>query len=211
MGKKPNLIGQKFGRLTVTELYGTAKGHKQRWKCVCDCGGEAVVTTNNLTSGQVKSCGCYQKEVRSKTKYKHGMSHSRIYRIWSNMKARCETETNKAYELYGGRGISVCAEWEEFIPFRDWALSNGYQDNLTLDRINNDGNYEPENCRWATPKEQGNNTRCCHYITYNGETKTVRGWEEALGYSRGIIYSRLKSGWSVERAIEEKPHQRKAG
>lgn len=211
MGKHIDLTGKKFARLNVTGNFILTKQGRRKWECRCDCGKTTWVVTNNLLSGKTKSCGCWNEEVKSKTHTKHGMSHSRIYRIWSNMKARCETKTNKAYGLYGGRGISVCAEWEEFIPFRDWALSNGYQDNLTLDRMDNDGNYEPGNCRWATPKEQGNNTRCCHYITYNGETKTVRGWEEALGYSRGIIHSRLKSGWSVERAIEEKPHKRKAG
>ena len=127
------------------------------------------------------------------------------------MKARCECKTNDAYPLYGRRGISVCKEWHDFETFEKWAKENGYGEKLTIDRIDNNGNYCPENCRWATAKEQGNNTRSCRKITYKGKTKTMRGWEEELGYSRGIIYSRLKSGWSVERAIEEKPHQRKAG
>lgn len=132
------------------------------------------------------------------------MSQSRIYRIWSNMKARCECKTNDAYSLYGKRGISVCKEWHDFETFEKWAKENGYGEKLTIDRIDNNGNYCPENCRWATAKEQGNNTRSCRKITYKGKTKTMRGWEEEMGLSKGVIYWRLKHGWSEKEAIETK-------
>lgn len=204
MGKHIDLGGKRFGRLTVTEEFFVDKHGRRRWKCFCECGKSVYVTTNNLTSGHTKSCGCWNKEVKAKTHTKHGMSQSRIYSIWSNMKARCECETNDAYHLYGGRGIKVCDEWRDFNNFAKWARENGYRKDLTIDRIDNDGDYCPDNCRWATAKEQGNNTRTCKMITYNGETKTMRGWEEKMGLSKGVIHWRLNHGWSEKEAIETK-------
>lgn len=204
MGKHIDLFGQRFGRLTVSKEFFVDKNGKRKWKCFCECGGTAYVTTNNLTSGTTKSCGCWNEDVRSKIHTKHGMSKSRIYSIWSNMKARCECVTNNAYHLYGKRGIKVCDEWHDFNNFAKWAIENGYGKNLTIDRIDNDGNYCPDNCRWATAKEQGNNTRTCKMITYNGETKTMRGWEEKMGLSKGVICWRVKHGWSEKEAIETK-------
>lgn len=180
------------------------KQGRRKWECRCDCGKTTWAVTNNLLSGKTKSCGCWNEEVKSKTHTKHGMSQSRIYRIWSNMKARCECKTNDAYSLYGRRGISVCKEWHDFETFEKWAKENGYGEKLTIDRIDNNGNYCPENCRWATAKEQGNNTRSCRKITYKGKTKTMRGWEEEMGLSKGVIYWRLKHRWSGKEAIETK-------
>lgn len=204
MGKHIDLTGKKFARLYVTGNFFLTGQGKRKWECLCDCGKVAWVVTNNLVSGKTKSCGCWNEEVKTKMHTKHGMSQSRMYNIWSNMKSRCECKTNDAYALYGGRGISVCKEWHDFEKFEKWAKENGYDEKLTIDRIDNNGNYCPENCRWATAKEQGNNTRSCRKITYKGETKTMRGWEEEMGLSKGVIYWRLKHGWSEKEAIETK-------
>ena len=204
MGKHINLTGKKFARLYLTGNFFLTKQGRRKWECRCDCGKTTWAVTNNLLSGKTKSCGCWNEEVKSKTHTKHGMSQSRIYRIWSNMKARCECKTNDAYSIYGGRGISVCKEWHDFETFEKLAKENGYGEKLTIDRIDNNGNYCPENCRWATAKEQGNNTRSCRKITYKGKTKTMRGWEEEMGLSKGVIYWRLKHGWSEKEAIETK-------
>ena len=155
------LNGKKFGRLTVNYRVGNIKG-KSAWKCTCECGKEVIVTGRNLVRGNTLSCGCYRKEQIKKAVTKTGMSQSRIYHIWQGMKQRCFDEKRKNYERYGGRGISVCNEWKDSFPSFYEHVSNlqhfgepGY----TLDRINNDGNYEPGNVRWATAKEQANNKR----------------------------------------------------
>ena len=211
MGKHIDLTGKKFSRLYVTGNFVLTKQGRRKWECRCDCGKTTWVVASNLISGKTKSCGCLNEEVKSRTHTKHGMSNSRLYNIWSNMKSRCECKTNDAYGLYGARGIFVCEEWHDFEKFKNWANQNGYSDNLTIDRIDSNGNYCPENCRWATAKEQGNNTRSCRKITYNGKTKTMRGWEEEMGLSKGIIYWRLKHGWSEQKAIETKSHACKGG
>ena len=134
---------------------------------------------------------------------KHGLHGTRIYNIFNGMKGRCYCKEHFAYESYGGRGITVCDEWRNsFQAFYDWAMSNGYRDDLTLDRINNDGNYEPLNCRWITMKEQCSNRRNNHLLTYKGETKTLTEWAELYGKSYVALFMRLKRGWSIEKAIE---------
>lgn len=190
MGKFIDLTGQKFGRLTVIERYKSSKGGHTRWKCMCDCGRETISCADGLRNGQTTSCGCLNREKIIKARQTHGMWKSRIYRIWKGMISRCCCETDGNYKNYGGRGIAVCEEWlHNFQAFYDWSTQNGYADNLTIDRIDNDKGYYPYNCRWITFKKQQNNRRNNHNITFNGETHTLSEWSEITGVSYQHFYA----------------------
>lgn len=148
-----NLAGKRFGRLTAVTAIRKANGGTA-YECICECGRTTIVDRSNLTSGATKSCGCYRSEITAKLKYNHGLHHHRLHTTWSNMKDRCYNPKNKEYKRYGGRKITVCDEWKEnFKCFYIWAIENGYQDNLTIDRIDNDKGYSPENCQWITLSE----------------------------------------------------------
>ena len=188
--------GYKIGRLTVRELAVDGNANKRKWLCDCECGGKKITSEDNLKRGHCKSCGCLYAKIGGKSKYgtKHGESKTRLYKIWSRMRWRCENAGATGYSEYGGRGITVCEDWHNFKAFRDWALENGYQQDLTIDRIDNSKGYSPYNCRWATRKQQANNRRNTVYATIDGVTKTLTEWAEFSGLSRSTINNRYHDG-----------------
>lgn len=207
MGSFVDLTGQRFGRYIVirrAEDYVLPSGkRKTMWLCQCDCGNIKSVLSTSLISGSVVSCGCYKKDHDHTRNMTHGatLNHkpTRLYKVWDGMKARCYNPKKNYYSIYGGRGIGMCDEWHHsFEAFRDWALANGYNDSLSIDRIDADGDYCPENCRWATVKEQSNNKRNNVFITYNGETKTIAQWSEATGFPFHTIRRRYVDGWNIK-------------
>lgn len=192
-----DITGMKFGRLTAIRPEKAKSAGRYIWLCQCDCGNYTKATSSQLKRGVRVSCGCARET--------HGMSKTRLYTIWKDIKQRCFDTSTNGYHNYGGRGITVCNEWLRFEPFMEWALSHGYQDDLTIDRINVNGNYEPNNCRWITVKEQANNTRLTRYITCDGETHTLSEWSNITGLSRSIISKRLESGWKENEALHTGP------
>ena len=197
-----NLTGYKFGRLTVREWHGKNKQQSNMWLCECECGNKVVVRTADLNNGHTKSCGCFANDNFRGVITKHGKRNTRLYSIWANMRNRCNNPNAKRYEQYGGRGITICEEWDRFEAFYEWALANGYSDSLTIDRIDNNKGYSPENCRWASASEQNSNTRRNHLITYNNKTQTMAQWAQEIGIPQRTLESRLnRSHWSIERAL----------
>lgn len=205
--RKYDHTGERFGRLLVIKEAEekVVHGQQKRWICLCDCGNTTTVKGSNLRNGHTKSCGCLAAELssqRAKNNIKHGGCYERLYSIWRGMKHRCSNPNAIHFECYGGRGISVCDEWEDYSQFKEWAINNGYQDDLTIDRINVDGDYCPENCRWATRQEQAINRRTTLQITFNNETKTLHEWSQITGISKKLLWTRLfESNWSVEKAL----------
>ena len=195
-------IGEKFGRLTVVAEHGLNKHKKRMYLCKCDCGNGIIAIGSHLKNGNTKSCGCYKKEKAGEINKTHGLRGHSLYGVWATMKGRCENPTNPKYDSYGKRGITVCADWHSFERFYAWAIENGYKKELTLDRIDVNGNYEPSNCRWATAKQQSNNKRDTIYISAFGETKTISEWAEITGLKHATIYNRIRrNGMSGELAL----------
>lgn len=191
-----DLKGKRFGKLIVLEMQEHIVGEDVKWKCKCDCGNEIVTKGAYLRSGKKTHCGCDKP-------FSYRLTYPRLHCIWSGMKNRCNSSNYDRYKDYGGRGITVCPEWQEsFEVFCKWALENGYADNLTLDRIDVNGNYEPSNCRWITMFDQMGNMRKNVYITYKGETKHLSEWCRVLNFKQATIDYRLRHGYSVEEAFE---------
>ena len=207
MGRLIDLTGQRFGRLTVIERVGTTNDGKATWSCKCDCENYCVVSGALLRNKHTRSCGCLEKEVKKAgTNKKHGKFYTRLSSIWRDMKKRCYCPNAGNYKHYGARGITICDEWlHNFQAFWDWAMANGYQDDLSIDRIDNDKGYSPDNCRWATQKAQVNNRRSNHYITFAEKTLTITQWQEKQGITKGQYDSRIKRGWTIEEALELVP------
>lgn len=213
MGKFQDRTGQVIGRLKVIRRapdFTSASGkHRTMWQCQCECGNIVTVRSDCLNGNHTLSCGCYHSDVVSE--YMSNLvrvvdydSKERLHNIWYLMHYRCNNPKFHEYNNYGGRGIQVCDEWENiegYFNFKKWALNNGYADNLTIDRINVDGNYEPSNCRWIPKIEQAGNKRTNRFIKFNGHTATIAEWSRITNIPYKTLHRRLQSGWGVEDAL----------
>jgi hypothetical protein len=195
------LTGMRFGKLTVLDRAQNDKRGQSMWNCLCDCGKATVVNGYYLTTEHTRSCGCVKKSMGGRNKT-HGQSNTALYRVWSTMKRRCHAPTNQKYKNYGARGIKVCAEWKkDFSEFYRWATKNGFQRGLTIDRIDVNGDYCPENCKWSTLIEQAQNKTNNRNIEFCGKTMSISSWERETGICRKTISDRLYKGWSVGEAL----------
>ena len=183
------------------------------WECLCDCGNKKAVMASHLRDRGTISCGCYQKEmlvIEGKKKNfgeitrTHGLSKTKLYNVWNGMRNRCNNPKAEFYSIYGGRGIKVCDDWQKFMPFYEWATANGYAEGLSIDRIDGDGNYCPENCRWITIQEQQRNRSNNRHYEYKGKSYTVREIAAIVGMKPRTIQGRIERGWSIERVFETK-------
>ena len=216
MGKFRDRTGDRVGRLTVIEraedYIDKSGARRTMWRCVCDCGNEVIVRADSLSEDHTRSCGCFQRDkVSTVMKFMggqnktHGDSKTRLHNIWYLMRYRCNVPNCKAYKNYGGRGIKVCPEWDDgvqgYLNFKKWALDNGYNDNLSIDRIDNDRNYEPCNCRWVDDETQCNNKRTNVFLECDGEVHTISQWARITGIPMKALHSRIKYGWAVDDAL----------
>lgn len=198
--KQVVFVGDRFGRLLVIAEAGI-KSKARQYECLCDCGAVCLVISPCLRGGTTQSCGCYRREATSALKRIHGLSESRVYRIWHKMLTRCRDPKTPQYPHYGGRGIKVCDRWMSFQNFVD---DMGMPpDRMSLDRIDVNGNYEPTNCRWASQKEQTRNTRRTRYAELNGVKRPLIEWSEMTGIPYSMLRDRLARGWDFARAISE--------
>ena len=202
-----DISGKRFGRLTVICCSGTKKslgGYPYKmWLCKCDCGNYKELSTGNLTSANTKSCGCLKVDKNLARFTTHGESKTKLYRVWASMKDRCYRKGSNGYENYGARGIQICDCWKNnFQAFRDWAVANGYEEKLTIERRDVNGDYCPENCTWIPKSEQARNRRNSHFITYRGETKTLSEWCREFHIDRECVRNKEKKLGSGELAIE---------
>lgn len=188
-----NEVGNRYHSLTVIDSAESMNGYA-RFLCKCDCGNELVVRGSDLRSGNTKSCGRCKREW-------HGESGSRLYDIWCHMKRRTNNPQDPAYKDYGGRGIVICDEWYKYSAFKEWAISNGYSDSLTIERIDVNAGYFPDNCKWIPINEQSKNRRSCHFFTIGNETKCVTEWAKLIGIKPRTVLERMRYGWSIEDAL----------
>lgn len=205
-----DLVNRQFGKWTVIERANNDKNGQRQWLCRCECGTLKIVAGRHLTSDKTHSCGCDKLNGARNPFYKHGEKRTRLYGIWSGMKDRCYNSNNPFYNRYGGRGISICDEWRNNYPaFKVWALTNGYTENLTIDRRDNNGNYTPGNCRWTTRKTQCNNRCSTRKYKYNGVVASIKEHCENLGLNHNSVRTRLSRGWTFEEAITGKHTEQK--
>lgn len=204
-----HLVGIKVGKLTPVELFKKKVGRflnsrigMPHFKCKCDCGGEIELPCNRL--GHIKTCGCEKYPKGEKNGfYKHGKRNTKLFKIWYGIISRIDNPNSTRFYNYGGRGIKICDEWREFVPFYDWAMANGYREDLSIDRIDVNGNYEPANCKWSTTKEQARNTRKTRYITYRGLKKPLIEWMEMFGKDGEKLDNRIYRNWELSRVFKE--------
>lgn len=201
MGQFRDLTGERFGRLLVEGTSGYNKHHQLYWKCECECGKYKEVLGSSLRNGMTQSCGCLQKEAASKINYKHGMAKTPIFNIWWSMMQRCYDKNSQAYNRYGGRGINVCNQWQQFEGF--YADMGDKPKDMSLDRIDNNGDYSPENVKWATAKDQANNRKSNVVLEHNGKKQTMQQWSDELGLKVGTVWARLNRGWDISRALSK--------
>ena len=206
-----NIIGKKFGRLTVLKIdhlkprfypNGAIRGHRTFYLCECECGNKKVVNRDYLIQAREPSCGCVGKDNQRIARTTHNLASHRLYNIYHKIISRCYKPQNKAYKDYGARGITMDDKWKrDFVTFYNWAINNGYSEEYSLDRINVNGNYEPSNCRWVTSKIQNNNKRSNFLVTIYNRTQTLAEWCEEKNINYSTVQTRLSKGWSLEKAM----------
>lgn len=207
MGKLIDLTGRKFGRLTVIKEDGRSKYGQVKWLCKCDCGTLCTVLGCKLRIGETQSCGCYRREATGQMFRKYSSVEKRLYTIWKKMRSRCYTKSDPKYKNYGARGIKISPEWKsDFKAFESWAFSNGYREDLTIDRIDVNGPYSPDNCRWTTNLVQCNNKTDNVFLEYNGQRKTISDWARVTGIKVTTLYERAHAGWPVEEMLTMPPN-----
>lgn len=201
--------GTKVGRLTVLSLDCGSYSYDRKYLCQCECGNTKIVSEDNLKREHTKSCGCLIVEAARQRKTDSVYSKSsKLYRKWTCMRERCRNPKSQNYANYGGRGVRVCDEWQDYLVFEKWAIQNGYNENhkrgeMTIDRIDVNGDYCPENCRLASAKTQANNTRKNRFLEMDGKRKTLSQWAETFGIPYDLMWNRINRGWSIEKIAEK--------